>query len=1203
MLHRIQLSLTLIACIGLLLGSGSRELPIVLEKPGAVTLSKTARIVFPQVASPQGPETPLDIGRTIQQNVAGFESQTLVVKMAMGQYAEIAIEWHGMDLEVTVRKPDGTPIFSTSLPVRASGTLPISIVADQAGSYSLEVRPYEQLKYTGSYSATLAALRFPTQTDRLRAEAVKVTIEGLYQKTKAQGIEKHIAALALWESANDDNGAAYTYQQLGKAYISIGDVTKSEKQFEKVIELRRRIGNPRSLAYTLRDIGVDYRSFDSPKKAIEYYHLALIVAGEAGDARAQSDILYSLGFAEARIGHMETALGFYQKALAIQQSRNDELGEARTLNAIGGAYDVLGEKSKALNFYTEASLRFERLGDRYRQAIMVNNIGLIHDDWGDYQSARDKYAAALTELRKLNINCEATVSPRSVPVCSTIASVLDNIGELSNTLGDPGSALSKFDESLKIRTLLNQPQATGSTLSRIAYSHLLLGNLSDALREGERALALNEQGTDLRGSAATLTFIGMAHAALNDREKAREYFERALSRQREAGDRRGEGVTLDKLGMLYASAADWDKALQQYTRALELWRNIKDADGETITLYNIARFERDRGNYVVAAAHIRKALEIVESTRATLRSQLLLRHYFAGKQDYYELLIDLNMRLHSINRSNELLADALEIHERAKARTLLDSLAEAREIGGGRMGVHGNDNQELIALVERQRVLLQNLNSKENLRREMIGAEHKPQSEAVLRQEIDELINQHDIVDSRIRALSPRYASLVKPKPIKASEIQQQLDAETDLIEYALGETRSYVWVVSSDSIQAIELPARKQVEAVANRLLNALTARSRYQDAESPQQRLARVNKAEADYPEASRALSKLVLDPIASLLGKKRLVIVADGSLQYVPFSALLIPNKTVGRAGTTNRNTPGPTDTGDVPLISKHEIVTLPSASVLALQRRELAKRAPAPLSIAILADPVFNPDDDRVTRAKAADGNGGVAQRPATPLGNPPSPNPNVNASPFLKGALRSIGLRDISWLPFSRAEAEAIMRVAPKGEVLSALDFKASRETASSPSLARYRIIHIATHGIMDLEHPELSGIVLSMVDEEGKPVDGYLRLHEIYNLNLPAELVVLSACQTGVGKQIKGEGLIALTRGFMYAGAKSVVASYWKVDDKATSELMAEFYRQMFVNRLKPAAALRAAQFKMSTTTRWRSPHYWAGFFLQGEWN
>jgi CHAT domain-containing protein len=191
---------------------------------------------------------------------------------------------------------------------------------------------------------------------------------------------------------------------------------------------------------------------------------------------------------------------------------------------------------------------------------------------------------------------------------------------------------------------------------------------------------------------------------------------------------------------------------------------------------------------------------------------------------------------------------------------------------------------------------------------------------------------------------------------------------------------------------------------------------------------------------------------------------------------------------------------------------------------------------------------------------------------------------------------------IGRLDFSRQEATAILQATRAKSSLTALDFKASRETATSPALAKYRIIHFATHGVLDLEHPELSGIILSLVDEKGRPQDGYLRLHEIYNLNLPAELVVLSACQTGVGKQVKGEGLIALTRGFMYAGAARVVASLWKVDDEATAELMAEFYKQMFTNNLSAAAALRAAQVKMSQKKPWQSPYYWAGFVLQGEW-
>jgi CHAT domain-containing protein len=168
--------------------------------------------------------------------------------------------------------------------------------------------------------------------------------------------------------------------------------------------------------------------------------------------------------------------------------------------------------------------------------------------------------------------------------------------------------------------------------------------------------------------------------------------------------------------------------------------------------------------------------------------------------------------------------------------------------------------------------------------------------------------------------------------------------------------------------------------------------------------------------------------------------------------------------------------------------------------------------------------------------------------------------------------------------------------------MKATGFRASRATATSPELAQYRIVHFATHALVNNEHAELSGIVLSLVDEEGSPQDGFLRLHDLYNLNLPADLVVLSACQTALGKEIKGEGLVGLTRGFMYAGAARVMASLWKVDDAATAELMKRFYEKMLKHRMRPAAALRAAQLEMWRNRPWQAPYYWAAFVLQGEW-
>jgi len=169
--------------------------------------------------------------------------------------------------------------------------------------------------------------------------------------------------------------------------------------------------------------------------------------------------------------------------------------------------------------------------------------------------------------------------------------------------------------------------------------------------------------------------------------------------------------------------------------------------------------------------------------------------------------------------------------------------------------------------------------------------------------------------------------------------------------------------------------------------------------------------------------------------------------------------------------------------------------------------------------------------------------------------------------------------------------------------LKAIDFKASRGTIGETDFTRYRVVHFATHGFVDYEHPELSGLVFSMVDEKGTPQDGFLRMHDIYNLKLPVDLVVLSACNTGLGREVKGEGLIGLTRGFMYAGARGVVASLWKVDDDATAELMKHFYAGMFQKGLSPAAALREAQLALRSQKRWESPYYWAAFVIQGEYN
>jgi CHAT domain-containing protein len=280
--------------------------------------------------------------------------------------------------------------------------------------------------------------------------------------------------------------------------------------------------------------------------------------------------------------------------------------------------------------------------------------------------------------------------------------------------------------------------------------------------------------------------------------------------------------------------------------------------------------------------------------------------------------------------------------------------------------------------------------------------------------------------------------------------------------------------------------------------------------------------------------------------------------------------------------------------VPLIAEHEIVNLPSASILSVLRREVSTRKAAPKSVMVVADPVFDSHDDRLRGAletlKTIEVSANLSE---------------ITDQFSLDRSAREVGAARggiFPRLPFSRREAEAIYAMATPGEANKALDFDASKATAMSKELGEYKIVHLATHGLVNSEHPALSGLVFSLLDRQGRSQDGFLRLSDIYNLELNADLVVLSACQTALGKQINGEGLIGITRGFMYAGSPRVIASLWNADDEATAELMKKFYEGVLKNGQRPAEALRAAQTWMLKQPRWKAPYYWAGFVLQGEW-
>jgi len=902
------------------------------------------------------------------------------------------------------------------------------------------------------------------------------------------------------------------------------------------------------------------RTVASQREAVEKYQQALQFFQTSAENRyRQALTLNSIGSIHANLGEFRKAADYFIQSQTLAQAAGARNLEASTLNNLGGVFDVLGETRKALNYYQQALPLSLQIGNKLQEANTLNNIGKIHSDLADWQKAVDYYSQALPLFRAVGDQRREGIT-------------LYNLGTAQLFMGDREKARDYFQQSLPLRRATGHKVGEAATLSAIGNSYVLTSEKPKAIELYNQARLLQQAAGDRLGEGQTLNYTGVAYLALGEHQKALETLQQALQLLRAIEDRRYEAITLSNIGDVTIALGQPEKAIEHYNQALATLRNIGDRQSEAKTLQGLARAERARGNFNEARKQIETALSQFEEVRARVGSEQLRASYLAAQQDAYQFYIDLLMQMHGRDTTAGLDAIALQTAERARARSLLEMLTEVHvDIR------HGADTR----LIEREREIAQQLNAKAVRAMQR----NSPAQMEALKKEIGQLETEYQQVQTGIRKDNPRYAAITQPQPLTLAEIQRQLlDQDSLLLEYSLGEERSYLWAVTKDAITSYELPKRELIEKAAKQVTELLPARATRQRNETPPQRSQRIAEADAQLPEAARQLSEMILAPAAAQLSDKRLAVVPDGALQYIPFAMLPLP------AGNGE----------SAPLVVSNEVVTLPSASTLAVMRKELRGRPPAPKTLAVFADPVFSRNDPRNKAKSSLVSNKSVANKKEaqSTLASARSivHQEEEKTASVLGGRLL------IPRLPFTRQEADRILAVAPSAANLKATDFNASRATATDAGIGQYRYLHFATHGLLDTERPGFSALVLSLLDEKGNPQDGYLRAHEIYNLELPAELVVLSACQTGLGKEIKGEGLVGLTRGFMYAGAARVVVSLWNVNDRATAELMARFYEKMLKGELRPAAALRAAQVEMWRQKQWTAPYYWAAFVLQGEW-
>ena len=832
---------------------------------------------------------------------------------------------------------------------------------------------------------------------------------------------------------------------------------------------------------------------------------------------------------------LEAAITKYQESLILYRSIGDSSEEYTSLLGLGICYWTQKEYEKAVEQFEKSLQVARKLNDKYRQGRSLDRASYAYREFADIDNSIRSGVAALGFFQ----TADGSLTDQ--------AQLAQHLGLMHNLVGEFERAREYFHQARILYQKAGSHEHESSLLTWIGYSYEVEENYAKALEYRKKALVVARDQKQQARVNGLLASLASNYISAGDTKLAKDTI--ALL-EPDLNTETGANLWAN-VGLAYYKLGEYDKALPLLNKSLERSRQSNSASSkrnEAISLRHIAAVFRDQGRLSEAVANMEKSINILEFLRDHSGSPEMKVSFVASLFHYYEFYVDLKMRLDAVDPSSGYATAALEFAEKVKVRGLIDLLTKARVdtkqgVDPGLLELETKINNELTDRLDEMAKLER---SKPTPEQKIAASQRVDRAQDTLRE-----------IQLKIRNTTPHYAGLTQPQALTVADIQQQiLDKDTILIEYQLGDDNSYMWSVAHEKIKGYRLPKRSVIEALSKRVYELMTARQNRLSASA-------TNTNDALLRTESQKLSNMLLGPAAADLGTKRLVIVADGVLHYLPFSALPVPT-TDDRAEKAYK-----------PMLLDHEIVSLPSASVLSVLRKEFGDRKPAPLTAAVLADPVYAADDARVRPSAGNKATDSVRGKNA--------------AGPF-------------SRLLFSREEANAILSVAPPRSSIAAMDFDATRKFAMSDELEKYRIVHFSTHGSLDSRRPELSGLALSQVTKGGEPVEGSLRLHEIYNMRLGADLVVLSGCQTGLGKDIRGEGLIGLTRGFMYAGAPRVVASLWQVDDGATTELMRRFYTSMLRRGMTPAAALREAQIEMFKKPLWRSPYYWGAFVLQGEW-
>jgi len=1093
----------------------------------------------------------------LRSEVSASEPDALRISVKKGELLRLVISQRSGNLIVALLDPAGNQIEEADSATNPTEPIEISFVAANSGSYRFVVSAAAGTTPRVQYEARVAEIRLATRDDcKVLADKSVQRGKKLEAQSKPESLRRASAsyekALALFRILDDKVAQAETSEYIGVVHYRLEEWQKALEAFQRELQLWREAGNHvTETAATINNIGVIYAALGLADKSIESYEAALALRREAGDRKGVANTLDNLGSSYLNTGELDKALDYFNQALALYKELNIRGGIANALNNIGGVHLSWDNYRKAAEYFEQALEMRRALGHRREEAIALNNLARVYDSLGDAQKALDYNQQAL-ELR------------RALGQPSQEGASLNNIGLVYEWLGERKKALDYYQQALALFRKSNDRGDEASALNNIAAYYFALGDMRTALEYHTQALEMRRALRQPIQEATELDNIGLIHNKLGDPKKALEYHQQALETRRALGHRLGEAVSLQNIGAAHLALHETKIALDYFNQALQLYQKLGSQTREVVALRGIATIEAGTGDLTSARNHLEDALTIIESLRGSVASQELRASYVGDQHELYEFYIDLVMRLHRTDQTKAHDVEALRASERAHARSLLELLAEAR------IDVEQGISSELK---QRERASHSRISF---IQRELLAAYSQPHADqkriALLEQDLNAADAEREQLNMQIRQKHPRYAELQYPEPLGLRAIQSLLDDRTVLLEYALGKDASFLFAITKKELAVASLPSESSIVERVTALRRIIS---------SPPQR-----STFGKLIEYSRELYRDLIQPAGKLLaGKNKLIIVPSGALHYLPFEVLL----SSGEERLLTQSGPGTWPY----LIRDYAISYVPSAGVLASLRSRGADKPPTSKKFLGFADPTYESDqaDAKASRPSAVRGAFGDEQ-------------------PWKLGRLEE-----------SRREVEQIASLYPREQVSLVLGENATEENVKAMHLGDYRFVHFATHGLLNEERPPYSGLILTIppapADKPGdaasrpseatpQPVsrrtseDGLLQVYEVFNLKLNAQLAVLSACQTGLGKQVRGEGLIGLTHAFLYAGAQSVLVSLWKVQDRSTADLMVRFYQQINDSETT-SEALRRSKLKLIDGARYAHPYYWAPFVLIGE--